>query len=275
MPERSSSGLIDCHVHIGPSDTGELYYGTLTGEEWLGLADAAGIDRALAFPPLRETGYAQANLDLAAWCAGTNGRVRALARIGGKRIGLTERRVWLLRRKLRRAIGRRSPDLAPDDLPRFAGIKLLPHLDGLPDKTMFEAANALGLPVLTHAGRFVPAAWLERAVLPLIKTKLVIAHLGAFPDREGELRQAVDLAGRDPRVFLDTSGIWIADFLRFALDRVPYKLIFGSDCPLTHPRVAWRFLETQARDDHLLERIGRESALEVFGPFEATRRAAA
>ena len=53
---------------------------------------------------------------------------------------------------------------------------------------------------------------------------------------------------------------------------MPHKLIFGSDCPLTHPGVAWRFLETQVRDDRLLERIGRESALEVFGPFEATTK---
>ena len=92
-----------------------------------------------------------------------------------------------------------------------------------------------------------------------------LAHLGAFPDGEADLKGAVDLAARDERVYLDTSGIWIADFLAYAAERVPEKLIWGSDCPLTHPRVAWRFVTSVVKDDRLLAKIGHETAKEVYG----------
>ena len=42
-----------------------------------------------------------------------------MARVGGWRIGLTEMRLWLLRRKLRNLVGHRPPDIQPDDLRRF------------------------------------------------------------------------------------------------------------------------------------------------------------
>ncbi len=257
--------LFDCHAHVGASDTGELYYGHLTGAEYLRLMRQAGVERAIVFPPLQANGYAAANQGLLAWCATTGGQVRPLARVGGRHIGLTEPQAWLLRRKLRRMVGARPDDLALDDLPRYAGIKLLPHLDGVPGPDVFARVAELGLPVLTHAGHYVPAGWIERAILPQVRTKLVLAHLGAFPDRQAELEAAVALAARDDRVYLDTSGIWIADFLAYAVERVPGKLLFGSDCPLTPPAVAWQLLASVVRDPGLRARIGHEAAQEVFG----------
>ena len=41
MPE-PPAGLTDIHVHLGPSDTGELYYPHLTPDEWLEMAEASG-----------------------------------------------------------------------------------------------------------------------------------------------------------------------------------------------------------------------------------------
>ena len=257
--------LFDAHVHLGPSDTGELYYGRLLGDEFVRLCDEAGVAKAVVFPPLLNAGYKQANLDLADWCDRTGRGMRALARVGGAKIGWTEPQVWLLRKKLRGMVLGRKPDLDLDDLHRFAGIKLLPHLDGLPDGAFFEAVNEAGLPVLTHGGKYVPPGFVEKAILPHVKGPLVIAHLGAFPDQEADLKAAVDLAAREERVFLDTSGIWIADFLDYAARRVPEKLLWGSDCPLTHPRVAWDFVTSVVKDDALLEKIGHATATEVFG----------
>ena len=259
------TNLFDCHAHVGASDTGELYYGRLTGPEYLRLMETAGVDRAIVFPPLRLDGYAEANCELLRWCETTDGRVRPLARVGGRHIGLTEPHLWLLRRKLRRLVGKRAADVSLSDLPHYAGIKLLPHLDGVPGPDVFARVAELGLPVLTHAGRFVPARWVARAILPKVRTKLVLAHLGAFPDRQAELQAAVALAEADPRVYLDTSGIWIADFLAYAVKRVPTKLLFGSDCPLTPPAVAWQLVEAVVRDPGLRRRIGTEAAQEVFG----------
>lgn len=256
---------IDCHVHIGDSDSGELYYGHLRGEEYLQLMADAGVTSAIAFPPLQVGGYRAANESLIAWCDSSGGRVRALARLGGRHIGLTEPRLWLLRRKIRRWFSQRPADLDLNDLHRYAGVKLLPHLDGVPARGVFAACNELGKPLLTHAGRFVTPRWVARAILPQVRTKLVLAHLGAFPDRERELRDAVELVANDERVYLDTSGIWINDFLAYAVKRVPQKILFGSDCPLTTPAVAWNQVCSVATDSGLQQRIGYEAALEVFG----------
>ena len=265
-----SETFFDIHVHIGRSDTGELYYGLLEGEECLALMDEADISHAIAFPPLRTDGYRASNLALADWCDTTGGRVRAFARLGGDRLPVSEPQLWLARRAARAAAGRlvgkgRAPDLDLDDLGRFAGVKLLPHLDGVPDAATFDAINARGLPVLTHAGRYATPAFIARAILPKLTGRLVLAHLGAFPDREKELRDAVALAEREPRVVLDTSGIWIADFLDYAIRRVPEQICFGSDCPLTTPATARAMLESVVEDRGLRRRIGFELAAEMLG----------
>ncbi len=111
----------------------------------------------------------------------------------------------------------------------------------------------------------MPASWLARAVLPRTAGPLVLAHLGAFPAQADLMEQALDLAAAEPRVFLDTSGIWELDLLRRALDRAPRKLVFGSDCPLTHPGVAWDQLARLVPDAGLMRRIGGEIAAEIFG----------
>ena len=265
-----SEPFFDIHVHIGRSDTGELYYGLLEGAECLALMDAADISHAIAFPPLRSDGYRAANVALADWCDTTAGRVRAFARLGGDRLPISEPQLWLARRAARAAAGRlvgrgRAPDLDLDDLGRFAGVKLLPHLDGVPDDATFAAINAARLPVLTHAGRYATPAFIARAILPKLDGRLVLAHLGAFPDRERELRDAVALAEREPRVLLDTSGIWIADFLDYAVRRVPEQICFGSDCPLTTPATARAMLESVVTDRGLRRRIGFELAAELLG----------
>lgn len=258
-------GPIDVHVHLGPSDTGELYYPRLSGDDWLALADAAGVELACAFPPLRAR-YGEANRELAAWAATTDGRVRAFARLGGPDIPLTIPALWMLRRKLNYRLRGRPSDLTdPAELDRYAGVKLLPHLDGLPSDRDLGAIAARRLPVVVHGGTHVPPRWIEQRVLPRVAGPVIIAHLGAFPCDERLLRDAVDLAAREPRVWLDTSGAWLAEFIRHAARAVPHKLLFASDAPLAHPLVAWYHLASAVHDDALLTRIGGGNAREVLG----------
>jgi len=268
--------LFDVHVHLGKSDTGELYYGLLERTEYERLMDEAGVVRAFAFAPLRTDGYRTANADLLAECEAGDGRIRPFARLGGDRLPVSEPQAWIARRALRARLGAlagrgRAPDIEPDTLHRYAGVKLLPHLDGVPDDAMFEAINAAGLPVLTHAGRYATPRFIERHILSRLTGTLIIAHLGAFPDRERELKQAIELARREPRVVLDTSGIWIRDFLSHAVAEVPERIVFGSDCPLTTPRVAWAMVESVVDDPDLRRRIGHDLAAELFGLRDTLR----
>ncbi len=256
---------IDCHVHIGASDTGQIYYGRLTGEEWLAMAEAAGIERAVVFPPTLDAGYRAANGTLRDWGARIGGRVRVLARLGGRRMPIEEPLPWLIRRAARRMVIAPPPDMPEGGLDGFAGVKLLPQLDGIPGRRAFEEIADRRMPVLSHAGRFVPASWLARVVLPRTTGPLVLAHLGAFPAQGDLLEEAIDLAAREPRVYLDTSGIWERRLLARAIEAVPRKLMFGSDAPLTHPGVAWAQVERLIPDAGLRGRIGGGLAEEVFG----------
>jgi len=262
--------LFDVHVHLGRSDTGELYYGLLERREYERLMDAAGVEQAFAFAPMRTDGYRTANAELLADCEAGDGRIRAFARLGGDRLPVAEPQLWIARRALRARLGSlagrgRAPDVEPGTLARYAGVKLLPHLDGVPDDDVFEAINAAGLPVLTHAGRYATPRFIERHILPRLTGTLIVAHLGAFPDRERDLKDAVELARREPRVVLDTSGIWIRDFLAYAVEQVPERIVFGSDCPLTTPAVAWRMVESVVTDPGLRRRIGHDLAADLFG----------
>ena len=258
--------LVDVHVHLGPSDTGELYYPHLSGDEYLGLMDAAHIAHACAFAPLRNNGYQVPNASLQAWAASTGGRVQAFARLGGRSVPVTEPELWLLRRKASSLLRRRPPDLTLfENLGAFAGVKLAPHMDGLPSNEAFAYIAELELPVLVHAGRYSPPRWIERTILPEVRGPLIMAHLGAFPCVAPMLRDAVEMARHRANVYLDTSGAWISAFIRYAAERVPEKLLFGSDAPLAHPLVAWHHVASVVRDENVLERIGRGTAREVFG----------
>jgi hypothetical protein len=258
----------DIHVHVGPSDTDELYYPTLTADECMRMMHSSGISRSFVFAPLREGGYRSANTDLLRAAQASGGRLRALARVGGRRMPITEPHVWMVRRALAKARRSRPDDV--DTLDEYAGVKLLPHLDGMPPRRIFDRIAERSLPIVIHAGRFSTPRWIARNVLPRTDGPLVLAHLGSFPSERDLLEDAVALAAREPRVWLDTSGVWSAEFVRYAAGRVGDRLVFGSDAPLTHPAVAWNHVARALEDDGLLRRIGSEAATEIFGSSVAS-----
>lgn len=263
-PLADAGPLVDVHVHLGRSDVASLFYPELTLDEYEALAGAAGVALACAFAPFREGGYEAANRALLSGIADSGARVRAFARLGGRHLPLTHREPWALRRKAAMAVRGRAPDLGdPSELDVFAGVKLLPHLDGLPGRAEFERIAALELPVLIHAGRHCPPRWIERTVLPRTRGPVILAHLGAFPCEDRLLADAVDVAARQPRAFLDTSGAWLARYIAYAAERVPDKLLFGSDAPLAHPLVAWRHVASAVADERTRERIARGNAASI------------
>ena len=261
--------ITDCHVHIGASDTGEIYYPELQLGEYESLMDASRIERACIFAPLRNDGYRAANAQLCRDAQRSDHRILPFARLGGRRIPLTEPAPWLLRRKIRRLVTGRPPDVdSAQGLEHFAGIKLLPHLDGVPGDDLIARINELRLPVLVHGGDFCGPAWIERALIRRLRGPVIIAHLGSFPCSEPHLTDAVRVARRHDNVYLDTSGAWHAEFIRYAVKRVPESIIFGSDAPLMHPWVAWQHVCSAVRDDATLENIGRLAANHVFGRID-------
>lgn len=273
--------LVDVHVHVGPSDSGEIYYPTLSGEAYVELAAAAGVRVACAFAPYRTDGYRAANAALREWAAGTgeNGvgsgvgsgvgkgvEVLAFARLGGPVVPFAQLppKPWQVRRRISPRSRRRPTDV-PDSLDGFGGVKLLPHLDGLPDDETFEAISDRALPVLVHCGRFVPPQWVAKAVLPRVSGPVVLGHLGAYPHEARMLETALSLAAEHPRLYLETSGIWDSAFVRRAVEAVPHKVLFGSDAPLTTPAVAWQHVATAVDDPVAMRLLGSTTPTAVLG----------
>lgn len=65
---------------------------------------------------------------------------------------------------------------------------------------------------------------------------IVIPHLGSYADDDWVHRGVIDLIGRFPNLYADTSGVRSVDILAEAVQRVgPERIIFGSDGPFLHP----------------------------------------
>lgn len=254
--------LVDVHVHLGPSDSTEAYYPTLSGAEYLQHAQAAGVQRAYAFPPYRLSGYREANAALRDWAMTTDGRVGCFARLRGPDVLYAQfpPHLWQVRKRLRRT--RRSSDI-PGSLEGFDGVKLLPHLDGVPPDVQMREIHDRQLPVLVHGGRYVSPAWIVKNLLPRTSGTLIIAHLGGFPHENGLLEEGLAAARDHPRIYLDTSGIWDVSFIQRAVRRVPDKLIFGSDAPLTTPAVAWQHVASAVDDVDVLRMLGHQTPVRL------------
>ncbi len=254
--------LLDVHVHLGPSDSSEAYYPMLSGAEYLQHAHAAGVQRAYAFAPYRLGGYREANAALREWATTTQGVLRCFARLGGPHVLYAQwpPHLWQVRRRLRRP--RRASDV-PGSLDGFDGVKLLPHLDGVPPEHEMRDIHQRELPVLVHGGRYVSPAWIAKILLPRTAGPLIIAHLGGFPHERALLEEGLAVARRHPRIYLDTSGIWDVSFIQRAATRVPDKLLFGSDAPLTTPFVAWQHLASAIEDVDVLRMLGHETPVRL------------
>jgi len=156
-------------------------------------------------------------------------------------------------------------DADPELLARFAGVKLMPQHSGLPGRTTLAHLARHGTPVLVHAGIQCPVSWLERHLLPHLSGPVVLAHLGSWPCSADDLHRAVELASRDARVHLETSGANIGNFLRHAVDRVPERILFGSNRPMCAPRVQFAHVAASVADDATLAAIAHGNAARLFG----------
>ena len=253
--------LIDVHAYVGEPMGGGLY-GRLVQEEVAGWMDEARVEHVCAFVPQRAR-YAEANGDLRAWADGTDGRVLPLARLGGAGGPRPIRGIGQAKGAVRAALRRQEEEAV--DLDGFAGVLLRPHTDGMPPDAVFREIACRASPVIVHAGEQAPPGWIAQHILPKTTGPVILQHLGAYPGDAHLLREAVALAEREPRVFLDIGVPSLAPFVRFAARRVPEHVLFGSGMPVLHPATAWAHVAAALPgDDGLLRAIGRDNAARLF-----------
>jgi predicted TIM-barrel fold metal-dependent hydrolase len=197
----------------------------------------AGIVRALVFPAERSQSYLKVNNAVARMSVGRP--FVAMARINGARdpgqsAGSRLRNI---------TASRQDHHTSPDDIEkyayddRFAGFKLHPAVDGLPDDEVLAELADVGLPVLTYAGHGFPPSTLADTLLQY-DLPVVVSHFGGYPLDTEMMHDAIDLLGRHDNCYLDTSMVRLRDPLERAVREHPDRVLFGSGSPGSHPNVA-------------------------------------
>lgn len=156
------------------------------------------------------------------------------------------------------------------DHPKFLGVKLHPLLDGFHpnDPIVHPVAEMLlerDMPVLIHCGHPIfTLPWsIEELALQFPELKVVLGHMG-----HGNIiyiNGAIDVAERNPNVYLETSGMPMHSKIRTAFERVgPDKVMFGSDAPFHDPGVELRKVEASGLKASAQRRVLGLNARKLF-----------
>ncbi len=213
----------------------------------------------------------------------SNEQIAELCRVSGRFIGFAS--VDPLQRQ------------APDELERavrllgLRGLKLHPSMQGFSpgDREVaypvYEAAAALGIPVLIHCGmtwapgcKSVNPMELESVACDFPSLKLVIGHFG-WP----WVHETAMLLLKYENLFADTSCLYFDapwEFMRHIFgERLPltlverslrHKVLFGSDYPRVEIKNMVRALRQVGLSDGALELIFAKNALCVLGEREGS-----
>ena len=160
--------------------------------------------------------------------------------------------------------------------PRFLGVKLHPLLDGYHPNDplvhpLYELLVERDLPVLIHSGHPIfTLPWsIEEAIVRYPQLKVVLGHMG-----HGNIvyiNAAIDIAARNPNVYLETSGMPMHTKIKEGVERAgPTRVLYGSDAPFHHPQVEIRKVQVSGLSDELVARVlGANARALFFGSEEA------
>jgi hypothetical protein len=228
--------VVDVHVELEP-DESRRPRDAGDPEQLERELHQAGVVRALVFPAGRDGSYLKPNNAVARMSVGRP--FVAVARINGARDAGQGAGSRLRNIAASRGEDHTSPDdveqYAYDD--RFAGFKLHPVRDGIPDAEVLEQLAAVGLPVLTHGGRGFPPSAIAETLLEY-DFPLVVSHFGGYPLDADLMDRAIDLLDSYDGCYLDTSFVRLRHPLERALMEHPDRVLFGSGAPSAHPNVA-------------------------------------
>ncbi len=254
--------VVDVHVQLDPDESRRQPHAG-DPESIEREMHQAGIVGGLVYPGPRERSYLKANNGVARMAVGRP--FEALARLNGA-LDPGEGAGARLR-NLRASRG--EEHITPADVEqyayddRFAGFKLHPPVDGLPDKEVLEQLEASGLPLITHGGWRFPPERIEETLLEY-DLSLVISHFGGHPLQEKLMNRAINLLARYDRCYLDTAMVWYRDPLERAIMEHPDRVLFGSGAPFTHPNVAIMEILTLDVPEDAMRKIFTKNPARVF-----------
>ncbi|MBX3030464.1 MAG: amidohydrolase [Chloroflexi bacterium] len=161
-------------------------------------------------------------------------------------------------------------DLLDEPGSRFRGVKLHPLLDGYhPDDPMvhpvMEVLRERRLPVLIHCGHPIfSLPWsIEELIRRFPDVSVILGHMG-----HGNIvyiNASIDVAARNPRVYLETSGMPMHSKIREAVERVgPDRVLFGSDAPFHHLSVELAKVRVSGLPDPVTDAVLGENGQRLF-----------
>lgn len=153
---------------------------------------------------------------------------------------------------------------------RFRGVKLHPLLDGYhPDEPavhpIIELLVERELPALIHCGHPIfTLPWsIEELARRFPDARIILGHMG-----HGNIiyiNAAIDVAERNPNVYLETSGMPMHSKIREAVERVgPDRVLYGSDTPFHHPSVELTKVRVSGLPTDLTDRVLGENGRQLF-----------
>ncbi len=153
---------------------------------------------------------------------------------------------------------------------RFRGVKLHPLLDGYhPDDPAVHPVVELlierDLPALIHCGHPIfTLPWsIEELIVRFPAARVILGHMG-----HGNIvyiNAAIDVAARNPNVYLETSGMPMHTKIREAVERVGAdRVLYGSDAPFHHPTVELSKARVSGVEGEDLSRVLGENGRRLF-----------
>jgi uncharacterized protein len=151
--------------------------------------------------------------------------------------------------------------------PKFLGLKLHPLIDGYhPNEPgvhpLIELIEGRGMPVLVHCGHPIfTLPWsIEELAVRFPSVPVILGHMGH--GNVVYINASIDVAARNPNVYLETSGMPMHTKIKEAVDRVGVeRVLYGSDAPFHHPAVEILRVQVSGLDegqlDYVLSRNGR------------------
>lgn len=154
--------------------------------------------------------------------------------------------------------------------PKFLGVKMHPLLDGYHPNDpavhpLAEELVARGMPVLIHCGHPIfTLPWsIEELCVAHPDAKVILGHMG-----HGNIvyiNGAIDVAVRNPNVYLETSGMPMHTKIATAVGRVgPERVLYGSDAPFHEIGVEVRKVRVSGLPDDLVDRVLHRNARKLF-----------
>ena len=156
------------------------------------------------------------------------------------------------------------------DHPKFLGMKMHPLIDGYHpnDKAvhpLIELLLARGYPVLIHCGHPIfTLPWsIEELVVNFPEAKVILGHMGH--GNVVYINGAIEVALRNPNVYLETSGMPMHTKIKEAYERVgEMRVLFGSDVPFHHPVVELEKVRLSGLPPEAVERVLDKNGRALF-----------